>query len=442
MNEAGWPFGVVYPTRLRVAVPEEKPSPKLCEIREEALYYVGIDIAKHDHTVAARMEDGTPHGKAISFTNDDAGFKLLLERFRELDIDDENCIVAMESTGHYWMATYSFLSDHGYPVAVINPVLTDAFRKADTIRKTKTDLIDAFLIAEFARFKRLGPTSMTPEVSDSLKQLTRYRMHLVKERTMLKNKATAVTDRLFPELAHAVGGMQSATAKALMRDYATPAAIATTDVRTLTKTIRVASRGRFGRTEAEDLKALAKKSVGVELAAGALAFELKHMVNLVEHLGKEIAVLDAEIARILKGTPGELLQTIPGIGPVNAAVITAELGAPENFDDPKKLIAFAGIDASKSQSGKFEGDQEHMSKRGSGYLRYALMNAADTARMHDPYFGDYYDSMRARGKHHYVALSGVARKLAGVILAVMKEQRPYEPRPSVQSQKDNAIAQS
>lgn len=399
------------------------------------MHYIGIDIAKHTHTVAARLEDGTPHGKAISFTNDEAGFKALLERFRELEVDADDCIVAMESTGHYWMATYSFLVDHGYPVAVVNPVQTDAFRKADTVRKTKTDLIDAFLIAEFARFKRLGPTSMAPEVTDGLKQLTRYRCHLVKERTMLKNKATAVCDRLFPELAGAVGGMQSATAKALMKEYASPASIVSTDVRTLTKTIREASRGHFGRKEAEDVKALARKSVGVPLAADALAFELKHMVALVEHLDEEVASLDAEIARILKGTDAELLMTIPGIGPVNAAVIAAELGAPENFDDAKKVIAYAGIDASKSQSGKYESDEEHMSKRGSGYLRYALMNAADVARMHDPYFGDYYDSLRARGKHHYVALSGVARKLAGVILAVMKEQRPYEPRPSVQSRK-------
>lgn len=406
------------------------------------MYYAGIDIAKHDRTVAARTEDGTPRGKAVSFTNDEAGFKLLLERFREPEIDDGNCIVDMESTGHYWIAAYSFLSDHGYPAAAANPVLTDAFRKADAIRKTKTDLIDAFSIAGFARFKRLGPARMTPEASDSLKQLTRYRTRLAKERTMLKNKATAVADRLFPELAEAVGGMQSATAKALMKTYATPAAIATTNVRALTEAIRVASRGRFGRIEAENLKAPAKKSVGIELAADALAFELKHMVNLVECLDKEIAVLDAEIARILKGATGELLQTIPGIDPVNAAVITAELGAPENFDDPKKLIAFAGIDASKSQSGKSKGDRGHMSKRGSGYLRYALMNAADVARAHDPCFGDYCDSTRARGEHHYAALSGAARKLAGALPAVTKEQRPYEPRPSIQSQKDNAATQS
>lgn len=76
-----------------------------------------------------------------------------------------------------------------------------------------------------------------------------------------------------------------------------------------------------------------------------------------------------------------------------------------------------------------------MSKTGSSYLRYALMEAVDKARIYDPYFGDYYKSIIARGKHHYVVPSGVTRKLADVILTLMKEQRAYELRPSIQSAK-------
>lgn len=399
------------------------------------MHYIGIDIAKHTHTIACRRDDGSPHGKAVSFSNDEKGFKELLDRFGELDVKADECIVAMESTGHYWLALHEFLSDRGYPVAVVNPILTDAFRKADTVRKTKTDLVDAFLIAEFARFKRLAPTRISPEESDGLKQLTRYRAHLVKERTSLKNKATAAADRLFPELAKLTGGMQSATTKALLREFASPATIAKTDIRTLTKVIAQASRGRFGREKAQEVKDLAKASVGSTYAQDALAFELKHITGIIEYLDGQIAELDDEIARILDASSASLLLTIPGIGPVNAAVIAAETGDANNFDDQKKLIAYAGIDSSKSQSGKFEGDREHMSKRGSSYLRYALLNASDIARQHDPYFGDYYDSLISRGKHHYVALSGVARKLCGVILAVLKEQRPYERRPSIQSQK-------
>ena len=104
-------------------------------------------------------------------------------------------------------------------------------------------------------------------------------------------------------------------------------------------------------------------------------------------------------------------------------------GDPDRFETPKKLIAYAGMDASKYQSGANQDTNGHMSKRGSSELRRALMLAADKVRIYDPYFGEYYDSMKARGKHHYVALSGVARKLAGVCLSLMREQRPYESEP-------------
>lgn len=400
------------------------------------MHYVGIDIAKHSHVVAVRKADGEPCGKAVAFTNDEKGFKALADRLAELGVDRGDCIVAMESTGHYWIALWSFLADCGWPVAVVNPVLTDAFRKVDSLRKTKTDEVDAFLIAEFARFKGLGPASVSPEVADGVKQLTRYRAHLVKERTALKNRATACADRVFPELGKVVGGMGSATARALLRDFGTPERIAKTDIRTLEKAVRTASMGRFGRAKAEEVKAAAKRSVGATFAAESVAFELRSIVETIEYLDGQIAGLEAEACREMDQEVRALLTTIPGIGDVTAATIAAEIGAPERFEDSKKLVAYAGIDASKSDSGSFESTENHMSKRGSSYLRYALMNAADVARMHDPYFGDYYDSMIARGKHHYVAVSGVARKLCGVILAVLREGRPYEPRPSIQSQQN------
>lgn len=396
--------------------------------------YLGIDIAKHEHVLGARFEDGRQHGKPFSFANDEQGFGSLLARLRELDATPEGSLVVMESTGHYWMALWEFLVAHGYEVAIVNPVLTDAFRKADTLRKTKTDQVDAFLIAEYARFKRLGPTRVSPEDAEGLKQLTRYRHHLVSERTALKNRLTSVADRIFPELAGLFSDKHSATARAVLNEYGSAAKVAKTDIRTLTKTVEKASRGRHGREKAVEVKEAAKRSVGVTFAADALAFEARHVAGLINHLDGEIGELDTEIARLLDPEIGALLQSIPGIGPVCAATIAAEIGDPDRFDEPKKLMAYAGMDSTKFQSGKFDGDEQHMSKRGSAPLRNALMTAADGARRFDPYFGDYYDSLRARGKHHYVAVSGCARKLCGVILAVLRERRPYEPRPSIQSQ--------
>lgn len=395
--------------------------------------YLGIDIAKHGHVLGARLENGERHGGPFAFANDEKGFKSLLDRLGELGAAPGESLVVMESTGHYWMALWEFLSARGYEVAVVNPVLTDAFRKADTLRKTKTDEVDAFLIAEYARFKNLGPTRVSPEDAEGLKQLTRYRSHLVGERTALKNRLASVADRIFPELAGLFSDRNSATARAILGEYGTAAKVAATDIRTLARTVRSASRGRFGREKAEEAEEAARRSAGATFAAGALALEARHVASLVDHLDGEVAELDAEIARLLDPEIGSLLQTIPGIGPVCAAVIAAEIGDPDRFGEPKKLMAYAGMDSSKSQSGKFDGDAQHMSKRGSAPLRNALMTAADGARRLDPYFGDYYDSLRARDKHHYVAVSGCARKLCGVILAVLRERRPYEPRPSVQS---------
>lgn len=403
------------------------------------MQYLGIDIAKYHHVLASVFDDGTVHGKPFEFANTQAGFKGLLDRFKELEVDPDDSIVAMESTGHYWVALWSFLGEHGYKVAIVNPVLTDAFRKANTVRKTKTDTLDALTIAEFARFKHLGPTQVTPEDADGLKQLTRFRSHLVSERTSLKNRATAAADRLFPELASCFSSKSSATYQALLREFGSAEKIASTDIRTLAKAITQASHGRFGKDKAEEVKALAKSSVGSSYAAEALAYELSQIMGLIGYLDDQVDELDLKIAEMLDPEIGELLQTIPGIGPVTAAAIVAEVGDPNRFDDPRQLVAYAGIDASKSQSGTFDGTGQHMSKRGSSYLRYALLLAADKARMNDPYFGDYYDSMKARGKHHYVALSGVTRKLCGVILAILRDKRPYEPRPSIQSQQQKKL---
>lgn len=397
--------------------------------------YIGIDIAKEDHVVGVLDDDGKARGSHRPFANDAEGFRGLLDRLSELGASAGDSIVAMEATGHYWMATYVFLVDHGFEVAVVNPSLIDAFRKSDTLRKTKTDAVDAFLIARFAYEKRICASAMSPESSDGLKQLARYRHHLVKERTMLKNRCTAVIDRVFPEFGSLFSNMYGGAAKALLKHDPTPAGIAATDIRTLTKIIKEASGGRLGRARAERVKAAAKESVGVPFATSALAFEVKHIVSLVDHLDKQIDELESEISRILSETPGRWLTTVDGIGDTLAAMIAGEIGDANRFGDPKKVIAFAGIDSTKVESGKFVGSENRMSKKGSPYLRYALLMAADKVRQRDPYFGDYYDAKIAEGKHHYVALSGVARKLAGVCLTLMKEQRAYEPRPSIQSTK-------
>lgn len=398
------------------------------------MYWVGIDVAKDSHSAAVLDFQGRRLG-TLDFPNDSEGFASLLS-FLLLTCDGVYgvCYVCMEATGHYWRNLARFLSANGCVVAVVNPMQVEAFRKAETVRKVKTDRIDAVLIADFARFKGLSLDYRRFADSEGVKRLTRYRSHLVRERTQLKNRLAAAVDELFPALPKLLGGTSSATFLAVVAEYGSPLSIASSDVHALAGFLSSASRGRYGLDRAEALHDAAALNVGAS-DDHALAFELRHLAEMVSFYNSKIAEVDREIASLSSGTDYDLLRSIPGIGPLGASVILGEVGDPSRFRDGKALMAYAGMDASVRESGKHKGKEAHMSKRGSAHLRRILMLCADAARRNDDYFRVYYDSLRSRDKHHYVAVSAVARKLCGVILAVLRERRPYECREPIQSTK-------
>lgn len=399
-----------------------------------SMHYVGIDIAKAEHVVGAIDERGLCIREPFKTKNTLEGFAKMLECFEKASITPETAVIGMEATGHYWMSVFEFLCDHGFAVSVINPIQTDAFRDVQSIRKTKTDAIDCLLIADLMRFGAFEPSALADESTGALKQLTRFRTSLVMETTALKNKATAILDRIFPEYCSVFGQPFGEGSRELLAQFPTPEEVVGIDIRTLTRTLAEASKSRLGRNEAERIKEAARSSVGSSFGTKALAFELKQIIERIAFTEGQIASVEDEIENLLQDTQGKWLITIPGIAVTLASVITAELGDANLFDNEHEVMAFAGMDPSKTQSGQFDGEQGKMSKRGSPHLRRALMLAADSVRRWDPdYFGAYYNKLMARGKHHYVALSGVARKLIAVMLVLMKEGRPYESSPPKKS---------
>ena len=389
---------------------------------------IGIDIAKRSHTAGTVDGSGKVAMKPFQFDNTAAGFAKLLGRLAEAGAGRDDALVGMEATGHYWIALFDFLCSHGWKVAVINPIQTDAFRKVETVRKLKTDSADALLIADLVRYKAFEPSAMADEAVAGMRDLARFRMSLVEECTALKNRLKALMDRAFPEYEALFSDMFCASSMAVLKSFPAPEQVARTDIRTIERTLREASRGRLGRERAEQLKAAAKTSVGVSFGAESLAFQVRVIAETLAFIEGQVDAVEAELDSMLAGAQGEWLKTIPGIDTALASLIAGEIGDANRFATPKQLIAYAGMDASKDQSGESDSNG-HMSKRGTPFLRYGLMEAADSVRKRDAYFGDYYDKAMARKKHHYVALSGVARKLAGVVLSLMKEGRAYEPVP-------------
>lgn len=394
------------------------------------MYYCGIDIAKYKHEGSIIDEAGKPLLDSISFANSKEGCEKLLSLFSRLEIPKENVLIGMEATGHYWLSIHSFLLEQGYEVKVINPIQSEAFRKM-YIRQTKNDSKDSFIIAQIMRFGQFSATNLSEETIVALRQLSRYRLALVDSCGDCKRRIIALLDQVFPEYDSLFSDTFGSTSREILLKYPTPEDLMSVTTGKLTKLLEKCSRGRFGRSKAEELKAVAASSFGVGFAKDAFSFQIRQLTEQLEFLEEQIEELEEHISVLLKQT-GSYITTIPGIGDTLGAIILSEIGDIHRFDAPGKLVAFAGLDVKVTQSGEFTGTRQKISKRGSPYLRRAIWLAANRAAFCDPILSEYYQGLRARGKHHLTAIGAVSRKLCNTIYIILKEDRPWQPVPPKQ----------
>ena len=167
--------------------------------------------------------------------------------------------------------------------------------------------------------------------------------------------------------------------------------------------------------------------MGITLGVDAFSFQLRQIIEQIEFTEEQIAKLDREIEAYMESLQSPV-TTLPGVGPVYGAIILSEIGDINRFPSGKQIVSYAGLDATVNESGEFQGQRSPISKRGSPYLRRALWGAAFVASWSDPELKEYYQGLRARGKHHGVAIGAVARKLCYLLFAVLSENRPYEVR--------------
>ncbi len=391
------------------------------------MFYLGIDIAKVNHVASLINEDGSVLVKAIKFTNSNEGLQKLIDSISDYDQSQIYC--AMEATGTYWLSLFSALTDKGFNVSVFNPYQIKSFRGAYTNRKQKNDVIDSILIANFLNFNGTKQTSLPNDDLLALKNLTRYRSNLVSNISKVKTQVTGILDKVFPEYSDLFSDTFGEASKQILLNCPTPNEVINFNTKKLANLLKKASHGRHSTDKVREVKALAKNSFGIKFTGDACSFEIKQLVNQIIFLENQAHELEVKIKDIYSKLDNHL-QSIPGIGEVTAPIILAEIGDINNFSTPSKLTAFAGIDPSENQSGNKKSTDEKTSKRGSPYLRHAIYLSAMVASNNDPIMHDYYIKKRAEGKHHYVALAGVERKLLGIIFHVLKENRDYRPSKS------------
>lgn len=391
------------------------------------MYYIGIDISKKAHEVCFLNQDGQVlDGNSFKIPNTISGVDKLQMMLDKYALTPENAQVGMEATGHYWLVLYSWLLEKGFDIKVINPIVTDAMRHM-RVRKVKNDSVDAEIVAKVLMLGEYQETAIPDGDTLALRQLCRYRLWQVHTVGDLKRKVITLLDQIFPEYGDLFSDIFGMTSKELLLQYTTPEEIASLSARKLTALLNKSSKGHFGNEKALEVKAVAEKSLGLKIATDAFAFQIRQMLEQMEFVEGQIALLDQQIKAYMAKLDSPVM-TIPGVGPVYGAVILSELGDIHRFPGGKQIVSYAGIDVQVHESGDFKGTQTHMSKRGSPYLRRAIWGAAFIASWSDPQLRVYYQGLRARGKPHRVAVSAVARKLCYIIFAVLSENRPYQVR--------------
>ena len=260
--------------------------------------------------------------------------------------------------------------------------------------------------------------------NEELKSLTRYRFDKVRQRAKLKQSVSRLVNILFPELETLVPTLHMASVYALLSELPGAQQVASVHLTHLKALLDDASKGRYDRNKAVEIREAARHSIGSKMPAKSL--ELRHTIQLIQELDKEIADVEAAIEEIMNAIQSPI-TTIPGMGLRMGAMILAEVGDFANFDSPDKILAYAGLSPSTYESGKLKatGTYAHMEKRGSRYLRYAIFNATKYVCIWDPTFSAYLAKKRAEGKHYNVAISHAAKKLVRVIYALQKSGQAY-----------------
>ena len=387
------------------------------------MIYVGIDVAKDKHDCFITNSDGEVLFQVFTIQNNRDGFDDLFAKILSISSDFSNIKVGLEATGHYSYNLLGYLLDKGLHTFVINPLHTNLYRKSLSLRKTKTDKVDARTIAMMLMSDvNLKSYSDISYHNEELKSLTRYRFDKVQERARLKQSVSRLVTILFPELEKLVPTLHIASVYALLSELPSTGKIASCHLTHLTKLLENASKGRYSKEKAIEIREAARVSIGSNMPAKSL--ELKHTLHLISELDSEISEIESEIKQIMDQISSPIL-TIPGIGYRMGAMILAEIGDFSRFDSPDKILAYAGASPSTYQSGQLESSYSHMEKRGSRYLRFALINAAKYVCHWDETFGAYLQKKISEGKHYNVAITHATKKLVRLIYAMEKSGKPY-----------------
>lgn len=379
------------------------------------MYLVGIDCAKNKHDCCILDDAKQSIIESFSFKNNREGFNELLSVLKTLKPSADKIKIGFEATGHYTTNLKLFLEENQFDYMEFNPNKVHKFIQSVSARKTKTDKIDSKHIAMYLSSVEYKPYQIKFYHIYALRSLTRTREFLIHEKSKLITQITNIMDHIFPELKALLNNdFTSKTALYLLEHYGSAEKIKNTNVESYNK-MKTELRHTINYSKFNQIREIAKTSIGH--SDDFLLLELKLYLDMYYNIENEVSKIEEEIlnSEILKNY---ITPKLKGVGKLSGAAIIAEIGNFSNFNTAQQLLAFAGIDPGIKQSGDSIHSKGKMVKHGSSHLRMNIMNCAKTFMLHNPVINEYYWKKKREGKHEYVALSHVARKLITIIFAL------------------------
>lgn len=387
--------------------------------------FIGIDVSKANFEICVKDRRNEILMDEKKYPHTKAGFSAFeedLNPYRNYPKDEIK--FGLESTGVYHKSLEQYIKQSGYPLRVFNPleVAKEARRR---IRNTKTDRIDAAVIAEtlIIDSNKYNENKTTTE-QKRLKEYGRLRKRLMKKFTKCKIQTVRTLDILCRGYDNLFTDCLSPSSVAVFKLAFRKTRFLDVSEKDLEKVLAsYHTRSNEAEVKAKKLKSLfLNTEVSEELKDSSLT-ELHMLIQQHDLLKEQIQRVEKKIKKESKKLDTKI-TSIPGVGDILGGIILGEIGDWNRFSDGAAIVAFAGLDPVVHQSGKSR-HTGHISKRGSPVLREALYLAARSAARCNPVCKQFYKRLRARGKHYTVCLVAVARKLLLIIYSVLKNNREF-----------------
>ncbi len=403
--------------------------------------YVGIDISSKQNVVCCLTNDNEKHAMSrFSVYNNRPGIMELQNRINQLEQKHNfsKILFGLEHTGCYSTHAAVYLHQHldfgcsDTKVYMFNPSIIKQFKKAHYLYAPKNDRVDAWFIASKLKAGHLPHPFSLNEPLMALQRLTRARYHIMKALVRESNFLMTNLYLKCSDYTLVFDNKLSATSLAIMEEFESIEALAEISLDELSEFLIEHGRNRFEDpvTVAKDLQKAVRSSYRLPKSMNdSVNLAMASSIRVIRTLQDQLKSLKKAISDHLDTVP-QTLDSVPGIGPIYASGILAEIGDIHQFASHKQLAKFAGLAWTENQSGDFSASQTRMIRSGNRFLRYYLIEAADKVRIHDPVYSEYYAKKKAEPKQfaHKRALALTARKLVRLVYYLLKTNQLYQPR--------------